>query len=72
MGCFNLDLEQPQVHHRANNLDLLMQPNLNSAIVKGAELHRRQEDSAKAAAKREKDKNDLRKQKYTIRCRMSV
>lgn len=40
-----------------------MQPNMNAAIVKGAELQRRKEDAAKAAAKREKDKYDLKKQK---------
>jgi hypothetical protein len=43
--------------------DILMQPNRNAAIVKGAELQRRKDDAAKAAAKREKDKTDLKKQK---------
>jgi len=40
-----------------------MLPNTNAAMVKGAELQRRQEDAAKAASKRERDKNDLKKQK---------
>lgn len=44
-------------------VDVLMQPNLNAAAVKGAELARRQEDAEKARAKREKDKYDLKKQK---------
>jgi len=49
--------------HPARAADLLMLPNTNAAMVKGAELQRRQEDAAKAAAKRERDKNDLKKQK---------
>jgi len=40
-----------------------LEPNLNAAAVKGAELARRQEDAEKARAKREKDKYDLKKQK---------
>ncbi|SCZ90724.1 BZ3500_MvSof-1268-A1-R1_Chr1-3g02187 [Microbotryum saponariae] len=52
--------EQKQL---AAGVDLLMLPNMNAAIVKGAELQRRKEDSAKASAKREKDKADLKKQK---------
>ncbi|KAI5474489.1 hypothetical protein MNV49_003212 [Pseudohyphozyma bogoriensis] len=47
----------------AAGVDMLMQPNLNSAMVRGAELHRRQEDAARNSAKREKDKADLKKQK---------
>lgn len=39
-----------------------MLPNTNAAVVKGAELQRRQEDAAKAAAKRERDKQDRKKQ----------
>ncbi|SGY32801.1 BQ5605_C002g01412 [Microbotryum silenes-dioicae] len=53
--------EQKQL---AAGVDLLMLPNMNAAIVKGAELQRRKEDSAKASAKREKDKADLKKQKW--------
>lgn len=44
-------------------MDILMSPNINSALVKGAELQRRMDDAAKAAGKREKDKGDLKKQK---------
>lgn len=47
-------------------LDILMQPNLNAAIVRGQELQRRQEDAAKSAAKREKDKADLKHQKQVF------
>lgn len=43
--------------------DLYMQPNMNASNVKNAEAQKRKDDSIKAAAKREKDKNDLKKQK---------
>lgn len=41
-----------------------MRPNINAAVVKGAELQKRQEASAASANKKEKDKNDLKKQKF--------
>lgn len=40
-----------------------MQPNMNAAIVKGAEAQKRKDSAAAAAAKRERDKGDLKKQK---------
>jgi len=40
-----------------------MQPNMNASNVKNAEAQKRKDDSMRAAAKREKDKNDLKKQK---------
>lgn len=40
-----------------------MAPNLNAARVKGAEMHRRAEDAAKAAAKKQRDDGDRKKQK---------
>lgn len=47
-------------------IDLLMRPNINAALVRGAELQRRSEDSAKSSAKRDKDKADLKKQKSVV------
>lgn len=47
-------------------IDLLMRPNINAALVRGAELQRRNEDSAKSSAKRDKDKADLKKQKSVV------
>ncbi|KAK4049625.1 hypothetical protein OIO90_005384 [Microbotryomycetes sp. JL221] len=44
-------------------VDILMQPNMNAAIVRMAEQHKRKEAAAGAASKREKDKADLKKQK---------
>lgn len=40
-----------------------MQPNINAALVKGAEVQRRQELSIASAAKRDKDKSDIKNQK---------
>lgn len=44
-------------------IDLLAQPNINKALVKGAELQRRNEDAAKSSAKKARDQQDLLKQK---------
>lgn len=46
--------------------DILMQPNINAAVVRGAELQRRQDDAAAAAKKRERDKGDMKKQKCVL------
>ena len=51
------------ISHRYSNADLLAQPNINKALVKGAELQRRNEDAAKSSAKKARDQQDLLKQK---------
>lgn len=43
--------------------DILMQPNLNAAIVKGNEIQRRQDDAAQAAMRKNRDAAALKKQK---------
>ncbi|ORY90266.1 hypothetical protein BCR35DRAFT_323713 [Leucosporidium creatinivorum] len=48
-------------------IDIYMQPNMNASNVKNAEAQKRKDDSMKAAAKREKDKNDLKKQNFLCR-----
>ncbi|KAM0793733.1 hypothetical protein ACM66B_001155 [Microbotryomycetes sp. NB124-2] len=56
-------LSRKQKKKAEQGVDILMQPNLNAAIVKAAEQHKRREAAAGAAAKKDKDKADMKKQK---------
>ncbi|KAK4050420.1 hypothetical protein OIV83_003490 [Microbotryomycetes sp. JL201] len=56
-------LSRKQKKKAEQGVDILMQPNLNAAIVKMAEQQKRKEAAAGAAAKKDKDKADMKKQK---------